>query len=238
MRGIPQTKWPCRHCNGLGCIYCNFKGKMYDESVEEIIAQPLMEITKAEDESFHGAGREDIDVLMLGNGRPFIIELRQPRIRKIDLKEVERRINDYGKGKVEVNGLKFATRKDVVKIKEAKYPKIYRVVIRFRNKEKIYEGVNALIGRQISQATPARVLHRRADRIRKRKVIDIRIEDMKMNEATLVIKAESGTYIKELITGDNGRTTPSLAGLAGENVEVVKLDVIGIGDENEKVERI
>ena len=230
VRGIPQTKWPCRHCNGLGCIYCNFTGKMYEESVEEIIAAVPLKMAEAKDESFHGAGREDIDVLMLGNGRPFILELKEPKKRSIDLKEMERKINEYAKGKVEVLALRWASKDEIIKLKQAKYPKIYKVVIRFRKKEKIYEAVNALIGREISQATPTRVLHRRADIVRKRKVIDIKIEEMKMNEATLVIKAESGTYIKELMTGDNGRTTPSLAELAGDEIEVVRLDVIGIGD--------
>ncbi|KAA0002525.1 MAG: hypothetical protein FE043_04055 [Thermoplasmata archaeon] len=59
-----------------------------------------------------------------------------------------------------------------------------------------------------------------------------------MNEAVIVVKAESGTYIKELVTGDGGRTKPSLSELAGCAIEVKKLDVINIGDEDgEKVER-
>jgi len=58
-----------------------------------------------------------------------------------------------------------------------------------------------------------------------------------MNEITLVIKAESGTYIKELITGDEGRTVPSLSEIAGCAIEVKQLDVIKIGDKNgEKIE--
>ena len=108
------------------------------------------------------------------------------------------------------------------------------MVIKFREKGKINEAVNALRGRIISQRTPKRVAHRRADKIRHKKIIDIKIEDLKMNEATLIIKAESGTYIKELITGDEGRTTPSLAELAGVEMKVEKLDVIGIGDKDEE----
>jgi len=238
VRNLPQTKWPCRHCNGLGCIYCNFTGKMYEESVEELIAFPALKASMASSESFHGAGREDIDVRMLGNGRPFVLELKQPKKRNIDLKKLEEEINKYAKGKVEVLGLKFSGREEVRKIKEAKHPKIYMVKIGYTKKEKIYEAVNALIGREISQATPTRVLHRRADIVRKRKILDIKIKEMKMNEATLIVKAESGTYIKELMTGDGGRTKPSLASLAGDEVKVLELDVIGIGDENEKVERI
>ena len=237
IRGIPQTRWYCRKCKGIGCDFCNNTGKMYEESVEEIIAAKPMEVTKAKEEYFHGAGREDIDVLMLGNGRPFILEIRKPKKRNIDLSSLEKMINEYGKGKVEVSHLDWAEKKDIKKLKLAKWDKTYRVVIEMKRKGKINEAVRALRGYSIHQRTPSRVSHRRADRVRKRKIYNIYIEDEKMNEITLIIKAESGTYIKELITGDGGRTVPSLSEMAGCAIEVKQLDVIGIGDENgEKVE--
>lgn len=237
-RGIPQTKWYCRKCYGRGCYYCNFKGKMYEESVEELIAKKFLEAFDAKDEKFHGAGREDIDVLMLGNGRPFILELIEPRKRNIKLEKLQQLINEYAKGKVEVNNLKYVDRKEIEKLKSEKYAKVYKAVIKFKEKGKIEEAVEKLRGKIISQRTPKRVAHRRADKIRKRKIIDIKIEELKMNEAVLTIEAEAGTYIKELITGDNGRTKPSLSELAETNISVEKLDVIYIGGENEEVERI
>ncbi len=239
-RGIPQTKWYCRKCRGRGCEYCNYKGKMYEESVEELISKKALEMFDAKDEEFHGAGREDIDVLMLGNGRPFILEIKEPRKRNIKLDELQKLINEYAKGKVEVSDLRYASRHEIEKIKSAKYPKIYRVKIRFEENGKINEAVNALRGKIISQRTPKRVAHRRVDKIRYKKILDIYVEDLKMNEATIIVKAEAGTYIKELVTGDDGRTTPSLSELAGVKLEVESLDVIGIeeGDENEKVEGV
>ena len=238
VRGIPQTKWYCRKCHGIGCDYCNYRGKMYEESIEELIAHEMVKEFEAKDESFHGAGREDIDVLMLGNGRPFIIELKEPRKRKIDLKELESKINDYANGKVVVSNLRYASRQEIEKLKSAKYEKVYKVKIKFDGNGKINEAVNALRGRTILQRTPTRVAHRRADKLRERKIIDIRIKEIKMNEATLEVVAEAGTYIKELITGDGGRTTPSLSELYGSKIEVEELDVIYIGDENAQVERI
>ena len=237
-RGIPQTKWFCRKCHGVGCDYCNGKGKMYDESVEELIAEEALKAFEAKDESFHGAGREDIDVLMLGNGRPFILELKEPKKRNINLEELREKINKYAEGKVKVKCLRYAQRSEIEKIKSASYPKIYRVKIKFEKKGKINEAVNALRGRIIKQRTPKRVAHRRVDRIRERKIFDITIEEIGMKHAILKIKAEAGTYIKELISGDEGRTTPSLSELAGVKMEVEELDVIYIGDEDEKVERI
>ncbi len=238
IRGIPQTKWYCRKCRGIGCKYCNYKGKMYDESVEELIAHEALKEFEAKDESFHGAGREDIDVLMLGNGRPFILELNDPKKRKIDLKMLEKKINEYANGKIFVSDLRYASRQEIEKLKSAKYRKVYKVKIKFAGDGKINEAVNVLRDRKIVQRTPSRVAHRRADKVRERKIMDIRIKGMKMGEAIIEIVAEAGTYIKELITGDNGRTTPSLSELYGSKIEVEELDVIYVGDENEKVERI
>jgi len=230
VRGIPQTKWYCRKCHGKGCEYCNFKGKMYEESVEEIIAAEPLRIFQAKDEEFHGAGREDIDVRMLGNGRPFILEIKEPRRRNVDIEFLQNKINENASGKVEVLDLRYATRGEIEALKSAKYPKTYRVVVGFEKKGKINEAVNALRGSIVEQRTPKRVAHRRADKVRRRKVIDIKVEEMKEDEATLIIKAESGTYIKELVTGDGRRTSPSLSHLAGVEMKVKNLDVIEIGD--------
>jgi tRNA pseudouridine synthase 10 len=67
----------------------------------------------------------------------------------------------------------------------------------------------------------------------------MRVEDVTDDRVTLMIHAESGTYIKELITGDGGRTAPSLQQLAHCPIEMQTLDVVHIGDEDgEKIERI
>jgi len=39
VRGIPQTKWLCRRCKGKGCSKCNQTGKMYEESIQELITE-------------------------------------------------------------------------------------------------------------------------------------------------------------------------------------------------------
>lgn len=231
VRGIPQTKWYCRKCRGRGCDYCGHTGKMYEESVEELIAHKALELFGAEDESFHGAGREDIDVRMLGNGRPFILELKNPRKRHINLEKLQGEINKYAQTKVTVDNLRYARREEVEELKNARHPKTYRITIAYEGNGKLNEAVNALRGAEIAQRTPTRVSHRRADKVRYRKVMDMRVENADACEATLVVKAEAGTYIKELVTGDDGRTTPSLSELAGMTITVKELDVIEIGDE-------
>ncbi len=237
-RGIPQTKWYCRKCHGAGCDYCNGRGKMYEDSVEELVAHEVMAATGGSDESFHGAGREDIDVRMLGTGRPFILEIKEPRRRHLDLEQLEQDVNAFAGGRVAVSGLRPASRDEIAAIKEAAWSKTYRAAISTAERGKINEAVSALRGTYINQRTPSRVAHRRADRVRKRKILDMAVEQQNAHEATLLITAESGTYIKEMLTGDNGRTRPSFSELADTAVDVKKLDVIGIGDTNgEKIQR-
>ncbi|KAJ1960978.1 putative tRNA pseudouridine synthase Pus10, partial [Dimargaris xerosporica] len=47
--------------------------------VSEIIGQPAQLVFKADEVKFVASGREDMDVRMLGNGRPFYLELLNPK---------------------------------------------------------------------------------------------------------------------------------------------------------------
>jgi tRNA pseudouridine synthase 10 len=80
----------------------------------------------------------------------------------------------------------------------------------------------------ILQKTPLRVLHRRADKYRKRRVKEISWKVIKRKKLMLKIKAEAGLYIKELINGDQGRTKPSVQEILGNKVKKISLDVIKI----------
>jgi tRNA pseudouridine synthase 10 len=237
IRGIPQTKWGCKNCRGKGCKKCGFTGKIYPTSVEEIIAKIVMEKTDGSEHFFHGMGREDIDAKMLGNGRPFILEIRNPVKRYFDMKTLGKEINVSAMGRVEVSDIRMSDGSEVVKIKDAMTKKTYRAVVMFEkpvSKEKVKELENAF-PITITQRTPLRVAHRRADKYRKRKVTDFRVESADENP-TFIIKGESGLYIKELISGDNGRTVPSIAEMLGVNAAVKELDVIGV-EYGEGIER-
>ncbi|HEX7391787.1 MAG TPA: tRNA pseudouridine(54/55) synthase Pus10 [Thermoplasmata archaeon] len=235
-RELPQTRWPCRECRGKGCPHCNGKGRMYDSSVQDMTGPIIMAHAKGEDDFFHGMGREDIDARMLGNGRPFVVEVRRPRVRTLDLGVIEQEINAKGGGLVDVSGLRMSTRTEMRGIKESTHSKSYRVRVRFQSEfhhGKLNEVVTSLAGKPISQHTPNRVVHRRADLERIRTVRSIVLEEVRDLEAVFVVEADSGTYIKELMHGDGGRTEPSVAGIVGVPCEVLELDVIGIGDQGE-----
>ncbi|MCZ7357889.1 MAG: tRNA pseudouridine(54/55) synthase Pus10 [Candidatus Methanoperedens sp.] len=229
VRGIPQTRWPCRVCGGKGCERCDNTGRMYQESVDELIRPHLIKAAECEDTAFHGAGREDIDALMLGEGRPFVVEAKKPHLRNIDLISLEYEINSKAEGKIEVTGLKFVESETVEKIKSMKANKVYRLKIEHNtSEEKLKSSLDIISGTLIKQKTPTRVLHRRADLERVRKVHSTAIESFGDNTAVITIHCEGGLYVKELVSGDGGRTMPSLAGLTGSEAKVIELEVIKV----------
>ncbi len=230
VRGIPQTRWPCRECNGRGCERCDNTGRMYQESVDELIKPHVVAETECEDTAFHGAGREDIDALMLGEGRPFVVEAKKPHIRNIDLDSLESRINQGASGKIEVQGLKFAESEDVEKLKSMKADKVYRFKIEHSTtEEKLKSSLDILSGTLIKQNTPTRVLHRRADLERLRRVHSVELESFDTNNAVIKVHCEGGLYVKELVSGDGGRTVPSIASLTGSEAKIIELEVIKVG---------
>ncbi len=330
-RGIPQTRWPCRACKGRGCEKCNYTGLQYESSVQDLIGNPIQELLGATEHSFHGMGREDIDVRCMGRGRPFVIELKEPKVRSCNYQQLEDLVNEQAAGAIEVTDLRSSTRSEVVRIKDTPADKSY--TIRFRlhpmneaeyevltapldltkedkkgRKRKPRRGdkrkdntkplpteivtederyaeetllkmkkaeleticvannltksgkkseliarilampkpgsacfdlpdsatvrktIMALQGTKLAQRTPDRVAHRRADLIRRRDVVTVGeplIENLDdgSTEVEVTLRCESGTYVKETIHGDNGRTQPSVASLLKAKCEVLWLDV-------------
>jgi tRNA pseudouridine synthase 10 len=234
MRGIPQTKWPCQICRGKGCKKCNYTGKLYEITVEELIAQKALELTKGTNESFHGSGREDIDALMLGSGRPFVLEIKNPKKRNINLTTLEKETNKITKNKVEITALRFSTRNEIARIKAAEFKKTYRVNLEAAqplNKEKLIKVAQTLQGKIIKQLTPTRVAHRRANKLRERTIYNCTIESVEGIRAILTLETESGTYIKEFVSGDDNKTQPNLSELIGIPCKVKELDVIDVKGE-------
>ncbi len=231
VRNIPQTRWLCSACGGKGCQVCGFSGKKYPTSVEELIAEPCLKITGGKDGILHGAGREDVDARMLGSGRPFILEIREPKVRSVDLKELERAVNDFAKGKVSVKFYALAEPKHVSELKTSKYRKKYRAVVEFErevSREELEKALRELSFRVIDQFTPERVEHRRANILRKRRTYELKLLLHRGKKAVITVEADSGLYIKELVSGDRGRTRPSLSEILNNPSRVVRLDVIEV----------
>jgi tRNA pseudouridine synthase 10 len=232
VRGIPQSKWFCSNCHGKGCEKCGWTGKMYTESVEELIEKPFLEATGSMKASFHASGREDIDARMLGPGRPFVVEATAPKKRFLDLRRLEDSVNVRAKGKVEVSRLKLADKDTVRRLKRGESTqKEYRVTIEFEDKimaKNLRLLEEKLTGVMIKQQTPRRVLHRRADLTREKYIYDVSAKKLSLRKAEMKVRCQGGLYVKELVSGDEGRTTPNVSELLKNKAKPVKLDVLNV----------
>lgn len=225
-REIPQTKWPCRVCKGKGCPRCHGTGKMYQTSVQEIIGDPALKMAGGREHFFHGMGREDIDALMLGEGRPFVLEISQPMIRDIDLDGLKNEANNTILA--QYHSLHFVPRSAVASYKGSDPGKTYRarvVAEKPFDREKVIDVAESFKDASLDQRTPHRVEHRRADLIRNRTIYWVRAENFGEDSFDLIMKTQSGTYVKEFVSGDGDRTRPNFSERLGIPCKVDLLDV-------------
>ena len=223
-REIPQTEWHCRKCRGSGCDECDWTGKQYMTSVQEEIQEPFIRESKAIEAKFHGGGREDVDAKCFGK-REFVLELIEPLNRDLDLEALQEEVNE-STDKVEIFNIGYTHKDKAADIKQKHADKEYRALVETEDEitEEDLENISEVVG-EIEQDTPERVEHRRADKTRKREVHEVSWEVKGPKEFELTVKAEAGTYIKELIHGDEGRTQPNITDLIGTQAKCTQLDV-------------
>jgi len=109
--------------------------------------------------------------------------------------------------------------------------KLYKAVVEFGREvadEELETIEKILTNAVVHQKTPRRVLHRRADMVREKYIYEAKIKRLTPNRAEMRIRCQGGLYIKELITGDEGRTNPSLAKILSTKAEPIALDVLNV----------
>ncbi|MHA1610941.1 MAG: tRNA pseudouridine(54/55) synthase Pus10 [Promethearchaeota archaeon] len=244
-RELPQTHWHCPECRGKGihyktheiCKACQGTGDMYASSIEDLIGEQILYHTYGEKALLHGAGREDLDARCLGSGRPFIMEVKKPQKRQIDLDKLQTSINSKYGTQIHVEKFSISSKKAIVNYKKNSEfsEKSYNALAYlgqpismqfFIEKLKIVQS--EMVNKVIHQRTPLRVVHRRADKTREKKIFEISGKYVDSRHIFFRIRAQGGTYIKELISSDNFRTSPSIAGIFDFPMICVELDVINI----------
>jgi tRNA pseudouridine synthase 10 len=206
-RGLPQTS-----------------SRQFKDSVEDIIARPLMKASLATSHVLHAQGREDRDARCLA-WRPFIVEMKQPLKRSLLLRSVESAINKSSK--IKVARLRLSTRKKVAELKAQNPFKVYRVVVDFEEPVEKPERLKGIVG-AIKQRTPNRILGAKPDKTKHKKVKSIKWKRINTKRYQFDITAESGLYLQELITGDGGRTKPSISQVLENQAHMKEFDLIGI----------
>jgi tRNA pseudouridine(54/55) synthase len=80
----------------------------------------------------------------------------------------------------------------------------------------------------IQQKTPLRVVHRRANLLRERQILQLVAKRVDDHHFRLELSTQAGTYVKEFVHGDLLRTQPSIASLIGCKANLLLLDCEGI----------
>ena len=218
--------------HGRTCSVCKGEKVLTKESVQELITPFFQKEFSCADVLFHGAGREDVDVRMLGSGRPFALTLENPRVRETDIEKLRVHINHALKNKVELFELKIGHAQDVEKVTRTYHTKRYRALV--ESPEKI--NINPLKPfleqkMDVIQLTPQRVEKRRAMKERPHWIILESVKRISDHSIEVELHSSAGCYIKEFISGDNGRSKPSLKEWLNVPCTCKELDVLEIVDE-------
>lgn len=268
-RDMPQTPW---WLDGI---------KRGVTSVQERIEGVLLRAYAGSSGSFHASGREDVDVRMLGAGRPFVLELLEPTdvrahtavgsvLRELE-EEINRSCDDVqvacaracraaaprrarcsharaaahtpprarARAPPQVSELRVVAPSSIGQLvrsdreEEEDYRKAYRCVVwvsRAVTQAELDAALGARTDVVLQQKTPIRVLHRRPLHTRPRTVHSMRAERISAHYLLLDLVTQSGTYVKEFVHGDFGRTLPNVGTLLGCSADILQLDVLDIVD--------
>ncbi|KAK7382912.1 hypothetical protein VNO78_28576 [Psophocarpus tetragonolobus] len=223
-RNVSQTRWIIDD------------ERMGEASVEEIIGGNILQACQGDSFKFHAAGREDIDVRMLGPGRPFLVEVQNARRipSELSVKEIETTINNIENKLVRVKNLKLVGSDgwNLMREGEAEKQKQYAALVWISRplKDEDFQCVSSLKDLKVLQRTPVRVLHRRSPLEREKIIHWMKIETIAGSSQYFLLHlcTQAGTYIKEFVHGDLGRTHPSIGSIMGCRAEILQLDVTDI----------
>ncbi|KAE8674778.1 putative tRNA pseudouridine synthase Pus10-like isoform X2 [Hibiscus syriacus] len=223
-RNVSQTRWIID------------EERMGEASVEEIIGSNILPMCRGDNYKFHAAGREDIDVRMLGSGRPFLLEIQNScQIPSEEtIKEIESKINGLENKLVGVKKLKVVSSQGwtLMREGEAEKQKQYCALVWISRplEDEDVQSISLLNDMQILQKTPIRVLHRRSPLERQKIIHWMKIERISGSPQYFLLHlcTQAGTYIKEFVHGDLGRTQPSIGSILGCRAEIMQLDVTDV----------
>jgi len=208
--------------------------RMTETSVEELIGEKILCHFKADGFKFSASGREDVDVRMLGTGRPFVFELINPHritCTTAQFAEIQKAINGHT-NEIQIRDLQRVEKSACSALKEggADKTKSYRCIIWSKKElgERDLDFLEEIKNLDLNQKTPLRVLHRRSLATRIRTVYNLRGKVIAPHFAVIDLETQAGTYVKEFIHGDLGRTSPNFCELLNTECDILQLDVLKV----------
>lgn len=211
--------------------------KVVEHCLQDIIFDSVNKVMKFTNKlTFTASGREDADVRMLGTGRPFYIQIENPTIKELTRQQLLKIRKLVANTRLAyLTDLKMVMKGDLslIKFGEESKSKTYVALckfISFNNVDTIIERINNYGAVTLHQLTPVRVSHRRALLTRTKMIYSMNAKRVDGHDNLFELKCctQAGTYIKEFVHGDLGRTKPSLGSITECPVDIICLDVVDI----------
>lgn len=172
---------------------------------------------------------------MVGNGRPFVLEMYNPK-RRFDitdkqLTEIAEKVNDHDY--VNVSNLHFTDKTCFEQLTHSADSKVkaYCALIKVSKVDReLTDRINETEDLVIKQMTPLRVLHRRTLMIRDKVIHLTKIHWLNDHYGICFLLTSAGTYVKEFVHGDLNRTRPNIGSLLKGHADILQLDVLYLYD--------
>ena len=209
-RGLPQKQDRCASCQGKGCNTCNYSGLSGYDSVEGIIANELVQITRGQTPKFTWIGSEDRSSLVLGSGRPFYVRVFNPKKRKLKNKTIK------------ANGIKAMLNViNYIPVIQPRFTVKTKIYIRCENAltKKILKKLNSLSGSKVSFENKSKVGIK--------SIYSVCVRQLDNNQFTLTITADGGLMIKQLVGGEE-YMKPNISEILGTKCECLMFDILDV----------
>ena len=210
-RGYAQKQTSCDNCSGMGCRVCDFHGISEFESIEGIISKLIFKKFGGTTTKFTWIGGEDKSSLVLGNGRPFFVKIKNPSKRKSKL-------SDETFDSVSVFNLKLVDT----------FPK---KPLNFYSRIKIKISTELQINSKKLQklkdlTTCPIVIYEKSGKRYEKKIFDLKYKKNSTNLFTIIMSAEGGFPIKRFVIGDD--VSPNISSLLDNSCVAQEFDFLDI----------
>jgi tRNA pseudouridine synthase 10 len=211
-RGISQKQTKCEGCEGLGCALCDSSGLSGQRSVEDIIAKELMSITQGHKPKFSWLGSEDKESLVLGNGRPFFVQISNPKTRSIP-KDL-----NFGSDGVSVNIMRILPHLPVSQIPFIAKTQIF-VNCKLAIKNDSLINLGGLRGKFVEFKSKTKMIQKQ--------IYSSEVQRINDKELILDIIADGGIRIKQFVGGQE-YMRPNISEIVGSECECTGFDILDI----------
>ena len=210
-RGYAQKQTSCDNCSGTGCRVCDFHGISEFESIEGIISKLIFKKFGGTTTKFTWIGGEDKSSLVLGNGRPFFVKIKNPSKRKSKL-------SDEKFDSVSVFNLKLV---DTF----PKKPLNFYSKIKIKISAKLQ--INSKKLKKLKDLTTCPiVIYEKSGKRYEKKIFDLKYKKNSTNLFTIIMSAEGGFPIKRFVIGDD--VSPNISSLLDNSCVAQEFDFLDI----------